>query len=341
MSQVFDPSANTKVNNSRSCHGYVTRLLELPLACARFEGLVVFCGEDKRFYECQHIVTPTEDYYEWIAVTTGAQRIFFIPVEALTETELPTEATIAANIRTCCFDAIASALDEIAIGMYRFGVNVEPLCYKICYDLKFVEGRKYYIFNNTYDRATYVITPDVTPVVGKAYYLPDINLKFTSVFFEEGQSFEAGKTYYESTRPRFISDPSYSAGDAVDHRIFISNGQDFDKLTKKELVVKLNQLIDLVNVTGCKIKKATDEGTLFDLCVAINALIDELNPFAHPWNNMLNRLSEVERLLKEVDIGKATSFDLPITVTRDGKKYTLDLTEGDGNRMLTAIEVND
>ena len=56
---------------------------------------------------------------------------------------------------------------------------------------------------------------------------------------------------------------------------------------------------------------------------------------------MLNRLSEVERLLKEVDIGKATSFDLPITVTRDGKKYTLDLTEGDGNRMLTAIEVND
>ena len=131
MSHIFDPSRNTKVNDNHKNHGYVTRLLELPLACARFEGLVVFCGEDKRFYECQHIETPTEDYYEWVAVTTGAQRIYFIPVEALTETEMANEATMASNIRTCCFDAIASAIDEIlyscssAVSLHEF-THLQP-----------------------------------------------------------------------------------------------------------------------------------------------------------------------------------------------------------------------
>lgn len=339
MSHIFDPSRNAKVNANHKKHGYVTRLLELPLACARFEGLVVFCGEDKRFYECQHIETPTEDYYEWVAVTTGAQRIYFIPVEALTETEMANEATMEANIRTCCFDAIASAIDEIAVGLYRFGINVEPLCYKLCYDLKYVEGRKYYIYNNSYDRAEYVPTPDTVPEVGKAYYTPDVNLKFKTVFFNEGDSFEAGETYYESTRPRFIADPAYVANGPIDHRVFVYNGQDYQRLTKKELVVKLNELIDIVNVTGCKLSKAVDEGTLFDLCVTLNYIIDELNPFAHPWNNLLNRMNELERLLQEAQIGRATTFDLPITVMKDGKEFVLDIVEGDGNRMLTATEV--
>ena len=341
MSQIFDPSRNTVVNNNRRHHGYVTRLLELPLACARFEGIVVFCAEDKRFYECQHIENDTEDYYKWIAVTIGAQRLYFIPVEALTETEIPNEATMSANRRTCCFDAIASAIDEIAVGLYRFGVGVEPLCYRVCNDLKYVDGKKYYIYNNSYDRAEYVRTPDVVPVPGKAYYLPDVQLRYISVFFNEGDSFDPSRSYYESTRPRFIEDPDYSVGAFISHRVFEANGQDYEQLTKKELVTKLNELIEIVNSTGCQLTKATDAGTLFDLCVRLDAIIDELNPFSHPWNNLLNRVSELEQRLSDESIGHATTFDLPIIVQRGNKKFKLDINDGEGNRMVTCVEIPD
>jgi len=337
MSNILDPSRNTKVNAQRSKHGYVARLVELPIACARFEHLVVFCAEDKRFYECQHIITDTENYYKWIAVTTGGQRVYFVPVEALTESELPTEETITASIRTCCFDAIAFALDEIAIGLYRFGVNVEPLCYKISADAKYVAGKKYYIFNNNYDRAQFVKTTDVAPVEGKVYYLPDIHLNYTPQFYID--EFLPDIDYFESTRPCFIIDPDQTDDAPITHRVFESNGIKFEELTKKELVAKLNEIIDLVNVTHCRLDKAKDSGTLFDLCVTIDALIDELNPFSRPWNNILNRLNTVEELLRQADLGKATTFDLPITVRKNGKSYVLDITEGEGNRMLTAVEV--
>lgn len=340
MSGILDPSRNTKVNAIRSKHGYVARLAELPVACARFENLVVYCAEDKRFYECQHIVTSTENYYRWIAVTTGGQRVYFVPVEALTTTELPTASTITASVRTCCFDAIAFAIDEIAIGLYRFGVNVEPLCYKISADYRYVPGKKYYIFNNNFDRAQFVKTRDVTPIVGKVYYTADLSLHYTSVFFDDGESFDPEVEYFESTRPYFIPDPDQVDHAIIPHRVFESNGIKFDELTKKELVVKLNELIELVNVTNCRLDKAKDEGTLFDLCVTIDALIDELNPFSRPWNNVLNRLTTIEELLRSGEIGRVTTFELPITVTKNGKSYTLDIVEGEGHRMVTAVEIH-
>lgn len=341
MSDILDPSRNVLINNSRSKHGYVVRLAELPVACPRFENLVVFCAEDKRFYECRHITTELENYYKWIAVTTGGQRVYFVPVEALTETELPTEATMVADVRTCSFDAIAFAIDEIALGLYRFGINIDPLCYKASADIKYVPGKKYYTFNNNYDRAQFVMTTDVSPIVGKAYYLADVNLNYRTVFFEEGESFETEENYFESSRPCFIPDAAQADDALIAHRVFESNGIKFEELTKKELVAKLNEIIEWVNVTDCKLDKATDEGTLFDLCVTIDKLIDELNPFAKPWNTLLNRVLEIEQLLRQANLGKATTFDLPITVQKNGKSYVLDITEGDGNRMLTATEVTE
>ena len=230
MSAVFDPTQGAKLREQRSKHGYVARASHLPPACERICGAVVFCGEDKRFYECRNICTTDKNYYKWVAVTSGAQRTFFIPVEYLTDNEIPTVPE--PSVRTNCFDAIASALNEIAIGLTRYNIGIDPLCYKPCYDAKYVDGRKYYIWNNTYDRAELVRTSDTAPIVGKPYYtLETGGIYETQIFETEGSTFEVGKIYFESTRPIMIPDPAYSAGQPITHKVFVANGivQPFDQ----------------------------------------------------------------------------------------------------------------
>lgn len=311
MSALFDPDSGSRVNSHRSNHGYVARLKQLPIACARVYGVVVFCEEDKRFYECQHIVTQTEDYYRWVAVTSGAQRIYFIPVERLTENEMPIAPE--PNIRTNCFDAIASALNEIAIGLYRYNVNVRPLCYKPCYDETFIAGKKYYVWNNNYDRADYVQTQDSVPVVGKPYFIVEgNNARYATKLFSDGESFEEGVIYFESTRPIMIADVTYDPGKYIDHRVFEFDTLAYDQLTKKELVAKANEIIEVVNVTNAKISKATNSGTLYDLASIVNVLIDEVNPFSVPWNQALSRINALE---EQVQLGSfKRPFELPVYV---------------------------
>jgi len=339
MSNIFNPSRNAAINAKRNLHGYVSRLLELPYACDRYEGMVVFCGEDKKFYECQHLFTNEGDYYRWIAVTTGGQRAFFVPVEALTETELPNEHTMIATVRTCCFDAIASAIDEIAIGLYRYGYNITPLCYKPSPDTKYVEGRIYYVYQNTYDRADYVPISAAEkasgPVPDKIYYTYNEDLRFVSIDPNSLDHFDAETTYFESKRPMFVRDPANVAGNAITHRVFVSNGQVYNELTKKELVKKLNEIINIVNVTGCRLDPCVDEGTLFDLCETLNLLIDELNPFAIPWNNLLSRVTAIEQKLRDLEIGVTRVIEMPADVLKDGNEFTMDFVEGSGSRMVT------
>ena len=342
MNLIFPLHSDSKLSEARKHYGYISSIDELPVACARLEGAVVFCSNDKYIYECQHIVTVDEDYYTWIKVTTGGHRVMFIPVEALTQSEQPNEAIMASTVRTSCFDAIASAIDEICLGLYRYGYTVEPLCYSISHDAYFQDGRKYFTYNNKYDRADYVPTDDVTPVEDKTYYLPDVNLHYVVADVTNG--FTPGTVYYESKRPQFVRYTDYNVGDPIDLRVFVSNGIVFDQATKRNLVImvnKLNELIEIINTTGCKLKKAEDDGTLFDLCRSLNYVIDELNPFAHPWNNLLNRVNELERQLIDADIGYATSFDLPITVMRGGERYVIDIRDVNGTNMVVCDKVVD
>lgn len=299
MSKIFNPSFNWRKA------GYVSTITRLPTAEAAYEFNVIYCGEDKRFYECVHIVNDTEDYFKWVAVTSGAQRTFFIPVEALTDKEFP--ATEEPSKRTNCFDAIAAALNEIAISFSRYNIRIDPLCYEPCFDTTYKAGKKYYVWHNNYDRADYIVTPDTTPIAGKPYFLESAVLKYETVIFEDGDTFESGKVYFESTRPILILDPAYSEGAPIDHRVFVSNGKQYDKLTKPDLVSKANEIVEIINTTGAKLIMATDDGTLFDLCSVINTIIDEINPFSNSWNHLLGRVDSLER-----NATRGQSADLPL-----------------------------
>lgn len=317
MSALLNPTRNAAVNSSRNRHGYVARLVELPSANARTFGVVVFCGEDKRFYECVRIQTATEDYYKWIAVTSGAQRSYFIPVEKLTEEELPPD--VKPSKRNNSFDAIVSAINEIAVGLYRYNVRVDPLCYRTCTDKKYKAGKKYYVWYDSYDRAEYVKTTDTTPVVDKAYFVL-YNGTYETVIFEEGQSFEPDTTYYESSRPLFIPDEKYKEGEYIDHWVFESNGVQFSKLTEVELCEKTNEIIDEINVTNARLSKIETTASLFELAKTINLIIDEINPFSNTFNNILNRLAIVEAAA----LGEQT-IELPVTLKKGKLKYKVDI----------------
>ena len=292
MSAVFDPTQGADLSAQRGRHGYVGRLVHLPPACVRLDGAVVFCGEDKRFYECRHILNETQDYYKWVAVTSGAQRTFFIPVERLTENEMPVEPE--PSIRTNCFDAIASALNEIAIGLTRYNIRVDPLCFKPCYDTQYVDGKKYYVWNNNYDRAEYIRTDDIQPVAGKPYFVQNAGVYETKIF-GDGESFVSGVIYFESTRPIMILDSAYAAGQPITHRVFTAGSVVYDELDKKNLVAKANEIIDIINTTDARLDKTTDSESLYDLAVVVNAVIDEVNPFSIPWNNLLRRVEVLEQ----------------------------------------------
>lgn len=298
MSSIFDPTSGKELSAERGRHGYVARLVQLPPACARLGGVVVFCGEDKIFYECMHIQNETQDFYKWVAVTSGAQRTFLIPVELVTENELPRDPE--PSTRTNCFDAIASALNEIAIGLTRYNILVNPLSFKSCYDSTYVDGKKYYVWNNSYDRAQYVRTKDIQPIEGKPYFTLGSNGEYVTVIFGAGGTFNTGTVYFESTRPIMIPDTTYSAGQPITHRVFVASGVAYDHLTKKELVAKTNEIVDIINTTHAKLDKASDAGSLYDLAMIVNNIIDEVNPFSVPWNNLLTRVEVLEQQMKEL-----------------------------------------
>ena len=92
-----------------------------------------------------------------------------------------------------------------------------------------------------------------------------------------------------------IPDAACVAGAPITHKVFVSDGTPYDQLTKVHLVAKANEIVDIINMTHAKLDRATDDGTLYDLATIVNRLIDELNPFATPFNNVMTRLESLER----------------------------------------------
>ena len=381
MSSVFNPSAGAVVNANWELNGSVARIVQLPEACQKYFGAVVFCHEDKRFYECRHIVTEDLDYYKWIAVTDGGHRMFFIPVEKLNAKEITGAYKYTPALRTNSFDAVISALDEIAFGLLRYYVDINPLCYKVTKDTKVRESVDYYKYNNQYDRADYVKSTDTYPVVDKPYfYLKEGNL--TTAIFKDGESFEEGVEYWESTRPFFVKAEGLKVGDPITELLFERNDlvTPFDKLTLVEVVNKYNEIVDIINLSGSKLHIVTSEEMdsdtgikLFKMCEYVNTLIDEVNPFSVPWNSALDRISYLETIVKQYTVVPATieslkmrmntieedNLDLqeqidntnrrfddfvinfPVVVNKGSVKYTMDFVEGDGVRMITCKKHED
>lgn len=371
MSAILDPVMGASINSDWKLNGGVTRLAQLPVADAFYYGAVVFCHEDNRFYECRHITTADQDYYRWVAVTQGGQRLFFIPVEKLT-TEEVRNADPHPSIRTNSFDAAVSALDEIAFGLRRYNVKVDQFCYAPTKDTEVIEGVKYYKYNNKYDRAAYVETEDTAPVLNKAYFYLQDGVLVTKIF-ADGDSFESGVTYYESTRPMFV-EVALETGIVINSLLFNANGKSLDELVLDDLIAKYNELADILNVSGSRLHVVTENEmtagngvTLFKLCQYINELIDEVNPFSVPWNNTLQRIQYLETIVNQfgqfpeglanltqrVDTAEGDIVELqdqvdktnerfddfvinfPVVVNKGDVKYTMDFVEGAGSRMLT------
>ena len=377
MSAILDPVAGASINSDWKLNGGVTRLAQLPVADAFYYGAVVFCHEDNRFYECRHIITADQDYYRWVAVTQGGQRLFFIPVEKLTTEEVQ-NADPHPSIRTNSFDAAASALDELAFGLRRFNVKVDPLCFAPTKDTVILSGVTYYKYNNRYDRAAYVETEDTSPILNKAYFYLDDGVLVTKIF-ASGESFEDGVKYYESTRPMFVA-VDMESGAVIDALLFNATDKTLDALVLDDLIAKYNELVDILNVTGSKLHVITDSVmnsgngvTLFQLCKYINEMIDEVNPFSVPWNNTLQRIQYLETIVKQfgqfpeglanltqrVDTAEGDIVELqdqvdrtnerfddfvinfPVVVNKGDVKYTMDFVEGAGSRMLTCKKHSD
>ena len=319
----LNPSSGQLRNHNPKLYGYVATLFQLPTACERSEGAVVFCDEDKRFYECIHVQSDTEDYYRWIAVTSGGQRSFFIPVEGLNDKEMPTTSQPTPPKRSNSFDAIASALNEIAVGLLRYNVGVEPLCFKQCFDKTYVDGQHYYVWNNNYDRADYVVTKDEDPISGKPYFLKHDVYNYETIVFGRDAHFDRSKTYFESTRPIFIPEEGWTPGDPIDHHVYIPNEQEYNELSLPDLVKKANEIIDAVNMTNSRLKKVDDGCTLFELATLVNSLIDEVNPFSTQLNMLFERVASLETVLK---IGTENNpIELPVYIKKNGFTYKVDL----------------
>ena len=123
---VFNPSRDGMDNSiKRTMYGQVLRFPTLPPAHAIFEGVTVFDTETKDFYECQHIQTETEDYFEWVAVTFGAARAFLVPVGKLTERDVAwdwnqDEVEFYHFTDKSRIECIANTINEIINGLIRY-----------------------------------------------------------------------------------------------------------------------------------------------------------------------------------------------------------------------------
>lgn len=291
MVNVFNPTLGARANaGHRTAYGYVTRLDHLPPAISRFENLVVFCEEDKRFYECR---LTSENKYCWVAVTAGPHRTYLIPVEKLN----PEEQSLLE--RNSSFDAAVSALDEISLGLLRYGVQVEPICHVLSPDTVYKSGTNYFVWNNDYDRAAYIFTKDTVVDIDKTYYFKnDVGDYEKATGLTPGVPFPSGTRYYESTRPMFVRDPDQVPGQPITHRVYVMRTSPTPQTVDVNvLIVKINEIIDILNVNEAHLSKAT---TLNNLSRVINLAIDEVNPFSVPWQSLLDRVAAVERQIQKI-----------------------------------------
>lgn len=254
---VFNPSRDGQDNDiKRTLYGQVLRFPSLPPAHAVFEGVTVFDTSTKDFYECQHIVTETENYYEWVAVTFGAARVFLIPVGKLTEND------ISEYTDKMAIDCVANTINEIIYGLIRYKKNFCYLGYQnVPVGSVLREGVNYYGYK----------TNDLIDITGEELhkiYTGEVKKLETSEYVI-GSTVEEDYAYFTKS-----TDP-----------------------TMTDCVNRLNEIIGLLNKHFADIEVVpTDPYPTYDyIAKVVNLVVDEVNPFAVPWQIVINRIWHLEQ----------------------------------------------
>ena len=277
---VFNPSRDGQDNTiNRTLYGQVLRFPTLPPAHLIFEGVTVFDQETKDFYECQHIVTDTEDYYEWVAVTFGAARVFLIPVGKLTELDI---STLEDNTAETFLDHtglevtdksfiehVAGTINELIYGFFRYHRYFTYLGYQaVPKDTTFENGVTYYTFQQN--------------------DLIDIFIDAT-----KGDA-ERHKVYVGEMKPLTVA-PTGAV--AEDYTYFVKLSSD-PNMTQCATV--LNQIIALLNKHGAGINtiRIPEQWDVTDyrlIAKTLNEVVEEVDPFAVPWQVVINRIWHLEQ----------------------------------------------
>ena len=254
---VFNPSRDGLDNEvQRTLYGQVLRFPSLPPAHAVFEGVTVFDTSTKDFYECQHIVTETENYYEWVAVTFGAARVFLIPVGKLTENDI-SEFTDKDAV-----DCVAKTINEIVYGLIRYHKHFCYLGYQNVPAGSILEsGVEYYGYKNN----------DLIDITGEELhkiYTGEVR-KLESSEYTIGSTVEEDYTFFTKT-----AEPDMT--DCVD---------------------RMNEIIELLNKHFADIPKLSTDPypTYNEIARVLNLIVEEVDPFAVPWQIVINRIWHLEQ----------------------------------------------
>jgi len=253
---VFDPSRNDHDNSDqRTLYGQVLRFPSLPPAHMVFEGVTVFDTSTKDFYECQHIVTETADYYEWVAVTFGAARVFLVPVGKLTENDISDYTDKSA------IDCVAKTINEIIAGLHRYGKHFDYLGYRTVHVGEVLDPNKdYYGYKNN----------DLIDIVGN----------------------ELNKIYTGEVRLLDPSEYVVSVPVEEDYKYFLKS----DEPDMTDCVNRLNEIIALLNKHFADIPLIDIRETEYDaIAHVLNLVVEEVNPFAVPWQVVIYRIWHLEQ----------------------------------------------
>lgn len=256
---VFNPERDGQDNSDqRTLYGQVLRFPSLPPAHSVFEGVTVFDMTTKNFYECQHIQTTTEDYYEWVAVTFGAARVFLIPVGKLTEMDIK-EYTDKSRI-----ECVAKTINEIINGFIRYHIYFGYLGYtNVPAGSMLQEGTVYY---------GYKTNDEIIDITGEELH---------KVYTGEVVKLTAGDDYIIGEN--VLQDYTF-----------------FTKAAEPDMtncVNRLNEIIALLNkhfanIDALPTSPFPDYATI---CRVLNKVVEEVDPFAVPWQVVINRIWHLEQ----------------------------------------------
>ena len=304
-STMFNPSRNALDNSRRTAYGWVVRMPDLPVAHESLKGLVVFNDSDKNFYECVRVKTydsvisdPIEDYWEWRAVTFGADRTYLMPVGKLTVADIDDVALVDDGKGALTTDStkytdktapecIVKTMHELVYGFHRYGVHFDYLGYQDAYGTKFDSTSKtYYGYktNENFDESGFEL---------RKIYTGEIKTLTVGTDFTEGETVSEQYKFFTS-----------------------SKDQDVDSIKMIDIMGTLNKIIAELNRHNANIPSVDTTMSYNKFCEILNMVIDEVNPFAVPWQVLINRIWYCEKKIgpglfdaKDNDI--ATEMDFP------------------------------
>lgn len=266
----INPSRNEYDAENKRKYGYVIRVPKLPDAHEGVEGFTVFNLEDNCFYKCKP--ASKTGAYEWVRVTFGATRSYLIPVNKLTlldrESIAPLNSKNIVDVET-----LGRTINEIIVGLRRYNVDIEPLGYVHVADGMFADNTKYYQWKWTNLEATVV------------------DYRGHKIFVGDFVEMKAGTEYEVS-----IGKADYVVGTKIPtDQVFEPAKGGWTSVTTTDFVTAINAIANVLNTHEAGIPKVYVNDIPGELCRVVNLIIDEVNPFAIPWQILIDRVLVVEQ----------------------------------------------